>query len=82
MNIEIVRDLLIQKKFEETIKAVGIIEATEENYGEALIIRGCAHHAIGNITAGQSDWKNAIERDKYNLDIIKRLATIHYRKRN
>ena len=41
MNIEIVRDLLIQRSRRDD-QAVGIIEATEENYGEALILRGCA----------------------------------------
>ena len=64
MNIQDVRKLVNDRKFKETIKAVNGIKETDKYYAEALVIRGCAQHAIGNMTTGRRDWNLALERVK------------------
>ena len=77
MNIKNIRNLLNDRKFKETIEAVDGIKETDKYYAEALVIRGCAQHAIGNMTTGERDWNLALEKSEDGLDLLKEQAMRH-----
>ena len=82
MNIQDIRKLVNDRKFKETIKAVNGIKETDKYYAEALVIRGCAQHAIGNMTTGERDWNLALEKSENGLDLLKEQAMRHLQLRS